>query len=113
MDRILRERRQRDECDMDLDSESDTGESPWNSDDDFVLSDEESAQSELSEHEDEEDIEPIEQNIAEENAANPENKYWSKDKKIQYSSQPFEFSRRNSFRRADNIVSGKKIPFLL
>lgn len=54
---FLCERRQRDECDMDLDPDSDTGESPWNSDDDFALSDEQNAESEWNEHEDEEDIE--------------------------------------------------------
>lgn len=113
MDRVLRERRQRDELEMDFDLESEAGESPCNSDDDFALSDEENDESEVSVHSDEDDIEPLEQNLAEENAANPENKYFSKNKKIEYSSQPFEINRRNSFRRAENFTSGKNLPSLL
>lgn len=97
---------------MDFDLESEAGESPCNSDDDFALSDEENNESEVSVHSDEDDIEPLEQNLAEENAANPDNKYFSKNKKIEYSSQPFEINRRNSFRRAENFTSCKNLLFL-
>ncbi|CAD7001347.1 unnamed protein product, partial [Ceratitis capitata] len=51
-----------------------------NSDDDFTLSDEENTECEWSVNTVEEDIKPLEQNTAEENASNPEKKYWSKSK---------------------------------
>ena len=70
--------------------ESEAGKYLCNSDDIFALSDEENDESEVRVYSDEDDIEPLEQNLAEESAGNSENKYFSNNKKIEYSSQPFE-----------------------
>ena len=113
MDRLLRENRKRDEYEIDNMSGSDFDSD--DEDDDFLPSiadDDNDEDTSDNDDSDEEDIEPLDQSTAEETAANPQNKYWSKDKKIEYSSQPFEITRRNSSRRAENIVPGKNIPFL-
>lgn len=48
------------------------GESSCISDDDIALSDEDNDESEVNVHSDEGDVEPLEQNLAQENAGNPE-----------------------------------------
>ena len=113
MDRALRGNRKRDEYEIENDSGNDFSADSEDEDPDFIPSDNESDENNSSDDSDEENIEPLDQSTSEENAANPQNKYWSKDKKIEYLSQPFEFSRRNSFRRAENIVPGRNIHFLL
>ena len=98
MDHVLRENRKRDEYDNENDSGSDFSAEGEDYDPDFILSENEIHDFPSSDDSDEEDIEPFDQSTAEESAANPEIQFWSKDKKIKYSSKPFDFSRKNSFR---------------
>ena len=85
MDRILRKNRRRDVYQIENDSGSDFSAGIEDEDSDFVPLDDESDENNSSDDSDEEDIKPLDQSTAEESAANPQNKYWSKDKKIEYS----------------------------
>lgn len=99
MDRVLQENRKRDEYELDI------------SDNDSSIDSEEGNETMEDENDDDdqsetEDIEPLDQSTAEEIAAQPRNAYWSKDGKIEYTLEPFELNRRNSYRRSETIVSG-------
>lgn len=58
------------------------------------------------EYENEQFIESMTQSFLEEIARNPNAAYLSKDKKIEYHSEPFEPSRRTSYSRNLSIASG-------